>query len=424
MDKRLNIIKSTFLFCIAFTVIYGQRGLRNDKDLKATNIEQFHLMVAPQSYSEDGKIKLTIHVMIPSYALQFVKQNGGFESSFEARIALLNEDGQQIEHKAIQETLKAVDYLETISKSNWYFFEHEFLVHPGKYNVVSEVMDIDTRNSGIRDKEIDLTKFNNDFVLFTPQVMIHYKGSWQGGKKLMPSYKNEISFQQPIVPVVISGKVKKGNYSLHMVLKDADDTTIFSLDSTFINTINHFNHQLELTVEEVQGLRVKLFVDLEQDGKKDQQIIELIIKRPGVSSNIRDVDEAVDQMRYILSNEERSKLSKARKKDKENLFYEFWKDRDPTPETSNNELMDQYYGRVRYANEHFTSFTSGWRTDMGMIYILFGPPDDIERIFMSNNRNAHQNWHYYRINRSFIFYDENGFGDYRLTTPYIFGRAW
>ncbi len=424
MDKRLKIIKLTFLFCIAFTVIYGQRGLRNDKDLKATNIEQFHLMAALQSYSEDGKIKLTIHVIIPSYALQFVKKNGGFESSFEARIALLNEADQQIEHKAIQETLKAVDYLETISKSNWYFFEHEFIVHPGKYNIVSEVMDLDTRNRGVREKKIDLTKFISDFVLFPPQVMIHYKGSWQGGGKFMPSYKNEISFQQPIVPVVISGKVKKGNYSLHMVLKDADDMTIFSLDSTFTNEMDHFNHQLELTVKEVQGLRVKLFVDLEQDGKKDEQMIELIIKRPGVSSNIRDVDEAIDQMRYILSNEERSKLSKARKKDKENLFYEFWKERDPTPETSNNELMDQYYARVRYANEHFTSFTPGWRTDMGMIYILFGPPDDIERIFMSNNRNAHQNWHYYRINRSFTFYDENGFGDYRLTTPYIFGRAW
>ena len=51
-------------------------------------------------------------------------------------------------------------------------------------------------------------------------------------------------------------------------------------------------------------------------------------------------------------------------------------------------------------------------------------PDDIERIFMSSDRNANQTWHYYRINRSFTFYDQNGFGDYRLTTPYITGRAW
>ncbi len=43
---------------------------------------------------------------------------------------------------------------------------------------------------------------------------------------------------------------------------------------------------------------------------------------------------------------------------------------------------------------------------------------------MNNSRNANQTWHYYRINRNFTFYDENGFGDYRLSTPYIYGRAW
>ena len=287
--------------------------MRNKQDLKATNIEQFHLMAVPNAMTEDGKIKLNIHVMIPSYALQFVKENGGFESSFEARISLLNKEGKQIKHEAIQETLKASDYLETVSKSNWYFIEQDFLVEPGKYTIVSEVMDIDTRNRGIREKEIDLTKYVDDFILFPPQVMIHYKGTWQGGKKLMPSYKNEISVQQPTVPVLISGKVQKGEYSLNLEIKDADDVLINKLDSTFTNSIENFSHQLELNLNEVQGLRVKLYVNLLQNDKSDQQLVELKIKRPGVSSNIREVDEAIDQMRYILSNEERSKLNKVRK---------------------------------------------------------------------------------------------------------------
>ena len=420
----MNIIKSIFLFYLALTVANGQRSQRNQHDLKVSNIEQFHLMVAPQASSEKGKIKLNTHVMIPSYALQFVKEDGGFESSFEARISLLDQEGQQIEHKSISQTLKAADYLETVGKSNWYFVEHDFHVGPGKYTVVSEVMDIDTRNRGVREKEVDLSKYKDDFILFPPQVMIHYKGSWQGVKKLMPSYQNEISFQQSFVPVYVSGNVKKDIYTLKLVLKDADGVTVSALDSTFANSEEYFTLQLDLPVKEVQGLRVKLFVDLEQDGLSEQQIIELKIKRPGISAHIRDVDEAIDQMRYILSNDERSELSKVKKKDREQLFYKFWKDRDPAPETSTNELMDQYYSRVRYANDHFTSFTPGWRTDMGMIYILFGPPDDIESIFMNSERNAHQNWYYYRINRSFTFYDENGFGDYRLTTPYIFGRTW
>ena len=412
------------IICLAFACVSAQKNMRGRKDLKVSNIEQFHLMVSPQASSEKGKIKLNAYIMIPSYALQFVKDNGGFKSSFDARIRLLDDEGNQLDNKSISETLLATDYLETIRKSNWYFVEYDFHVKPGKYTIVSEVMDIDTRNSGLREKKVDLSKYKDEFILFPPQVMIDYTGTWQGENRLMPSYQNEISFQQSFIPVYVSGNVKKDNYTLKLVLKDADEVTVSALDSTFTNSEEYFTLQLDLPVEEVQGLRVKLFVDLEQGGFSEQQMIELKIKRPGISAHIRDVDEAIDQMRYILSNDERSELSKVKKKDREQLFYKFWKDRDPAPETSTNELMDQYYSRVRYANDHFTSFTPGWRTDMGMIYILFGPPDDIERIFMNSERNAHQNWYYYRINRSFTFYDENGFGDYRLTTPYIFGRTW
>ena len=38
------------------------------------------------------------------------------------------------------------------------------------------------------------------------------------------------------------------------------------------------------------------------------------------------------------------------------------------------ELIRIYYNRVLYANYYFTSFKEGWRTDRGMIYIIYGPP--------------------------------------------------
>lgn len=424
MDKRLKNIKTVLLIILMLTTVNGQRNMRGKKDLKVSNIEQFHLLVSPQASSKSGKIKLNTHIMIPSFSLQFVKENGGFVSSFEARISLLDEDGQQIDHKSIQETLDAPNYLETVSKSNWFFIEHDFFVDPGKYTIVSEVLDIDTRNYGVREKKVDLTKYTDGLNLYPPLVLANYTGSWQGGEKLMASYQNEITFVQSFVPIKITGNVSTGDYSLKIDLKTSDGDPISSIDTLFTNSEKFFNHQLILPLKEMHGLRAKLYVKLKQENQSEEQMIELKIKRPGVSSHISDVEEAMDQMRYILTSDERAKFSKVKRNDREELFYTFWEKRDPTPETVTNELMDQYYSRVRYTNEHFTSFSPGWRTDMGMIYILFGPPDDIERIFMSSDRNANQTWHYYRINRSFTFYDENGFGDYRLTTPYITGHAW
>jgi hypothetical protein len=81
--------------------------------------------------------------------------------------------------------------------------------------------------------------------------------------------------------------------------------------------------------------------------------------------------------------------------------------------------MDEYYKRVAYAIIHFDSFVDGWETDMGMIYIIFGAPDDIERSVLSQVQNTTEIWYYYQIQESFIFIDKDGFGNFRLSTPFL-----
>jgi GWxTD domain-containing protein len=43
-------------------------------------------------------------------------------------------------------------------------------------------------------------------------------------------------------------------------------------------------------------------------------------------------------------------------------------------ETMTRSNVDEYFKRVEYANERFTSTIEGWRTPMGMIYIICGEP--------------------------------------------------
>jgi len=64
--------------------------------------------------------------------------------------------------------------------------------------------------------------------------------------------------------------------------------------------------------------------------------------------------------------------------ERENFIENFWRRRDPDPDTEENEFRDQYYERIAYANEHFASGIPGWKTDRGRIYITWGKPDEIE----------------------------------------------
>ena len=95
----------------------------------------------------------------------------------------------------------------------------------------------------------------------------------------------------------------------------------------------------------------------------------------------------------------------------------FWARRDPTPDTPRNEAMLDFFRRVRYANTHFSGQTgAGWRTDQGRVYIRYGAPDQVEDRSATFQEPPLQIWHYFAINRRFVFADREGFGRYELVS--------
>ncbi len=82
---------------------------------------------------------------------------------------------------------------------------------------------------------------------------------------------------------------------------------------------------------------------------------------------------------YIISPEEKDVFKKlTTAEEKEKFIEQFWLRRDPTPGTIENEFKEEHYRRIAYANERFASGLPGWKTDRGRIYIMFGPPTEIE----------------------------------------------
>jgi GWxTD domain-containing protein len=144
----------------------------------------------------------------------------------------------------------------------------------------------------------------------------------------------------------------------------------------------------------------------------------VVVRWQGLPRSVKDLDLAIEQIRYIAKDDEFSSLKDAKTADeKQAKFLEFWKKRDPNPNTPRNEKMEEYYARVEYANKHFSHYLEGWRTDMGMIFIIFGPPNNVDRHPFEVDSKPYEIWAYYELNYSIVFVDETGFGDYRLQTP-------
>ncbi len=86
-----------------------------------------------------------------------------------------------------------------------------------------------------------------------------------------------------------------------------------------------------------------------------------------------------EDVAYIISDEERKAFKQLNTdEERQNFVEQFWLRRDPTPDTEENEFKEEHYRRIAYANEHYASGIPGWKTDRGRIYIVYGPPDEIE----------------------------------------------
>jgi GWxTD domain-containing protein len=138
---------------------------------------------------------------------------------------------------------------------------------------------------------------------------------------------------------------------------------------------------------------------------------------------------------YIITDDERKAFKKLQTDEEREAFIEeFWRRRDPDPDTDENEYREEYYERIAYVNEHFSSGIPGWKTDRGRIWIMYGKPDERETHPMGGPYSRmpwegggdtttypFERWFYRYIagvgsGIELEFVDPTGTGEYRLST--------
>ncbi len=101
---------------------------------------------------------------------------------------------------------------------------------------------------------------------------------------------------------------------------------------------------------------------------------------------------------------------------KAQFLIRFWRDRDPTPATEQNEYLEQVQQRYRYANEHFGWGTEeGWANERGRVLIQYGMPDEISRHHSEAETVPYEIWIYSQERRhDFVFADLQSNGHFVL----------
>ena len=122
MKKYYIAISSVFLYMLSMDYAFSQNRSR---DKKIPLLRQYTFSTFPVADSNSDSIRILSYLVVPNKVLKFIKKSGSFETSYQAKITLKKNKGEQVGRKSWSNTLKTNDYLESTSDkiSTIHFYE-------------------------------------------------------------------------------------------------------------------------------------------------------------------------------------------------------------------------------------------------------------------------------------------------------------
>ncbi len=362
--------------------------------------------------------------------LTFIKSDtSGFDTQFEMLFAIYDEKGNVVVSRTVNRKINVKNFEMTNSREHAVVIKEEFKLLPGEYSLLAKSTDLITNKSAKRKIKFKFKAFSDKPIalgslLFLQSVKLDSNGQVIDFE---PTFSNNFTVKSGKFYIYYDVYVKDLNQpvTLHYIFKGEKRRSkkkITEIDSTITvaPTQHIFTQLFELHRERLKRNKYLLTVEAIVGKKKAETSQSFSFFWSNVPSTQEDIDLALRQMSYILNPDTLKKYLNASLEEKKAFFERYWKERDPDPTTAKNELKDEYFRRVNYANTHFSTMTQdGWETDRGRILIKFGFPDDIERHPFEIDSPPYEIWQYYNLRKTFLFVDYTGFGDYRLDPRYF-----
>jgi len=371
--------------------------------------------------------RLDVFSMVGYDALSFVKQNDLYYASYEQTISIFDSAGSLVSEKLWTEEVKGVSFDQSVSTQAYSVTQRVFALAPGKYSIVSTVRDNESKITRRIARQILVSNFSLPAFSLS-DIMLLNRITVQGEKRsILPNITSNVGDLPEPFHVYFEAYNRTKIDSVRFTVTVLSEKGERKLEADTVTDLHEGKNEKILRIDHT-SLPLgdyRMFIRAYPPAQKP--VIEsdylgvtnraFLIRWRGLPKSLKDLDVAIDQLRYITKDDEWSRLKEAKTpEEKQARFLEFWKKRDPNPSTPRNERMEEFYQRVEYANKHFSHYTEGWRTDMGMIYLIFGPPNNVDRHPFDIDAKPYEVWFYYDLNYSFLFLDQTGFGDYRLLT--------
>lgn len=413
----------------------------------------FYEIDVARFYASEEWTFLEIYFSIPREVLTHKKEENLYKAAFEMGISLFQGDSL-LSQKTIQ-NVDPVDSLDEIKQGQRLFNAFSVYLKEGTYKLRTRVTDLQKMQGGWHEMELKIAPFSvNELDLSDIQLSTRiYRDTTKSiftknGFRILPNpgglygielpvlyYYSEIYNLSPLeadkdssYTVQLTILDSKGNAVKEKPLKTKTraGTSVVEVGKINVAGLTSDNYTLQLAVTD-QGTekyvsKEKFFTVyrhadfIQKGGEKPSETGETLTDE-FAGLNEAELDSTFELCHYITTSKERRQYKKLDLKGKRAFMKDFWRKHDTNPLTEFNEYKQDYYQRVAMANARFSgTFKKGWKTDMGLIYIKYGEPDEIERFPYSMDKKAYEIWHYYSIEGGvyFVFVDIRNMNEMQL----------
>ena len=380
-----------------------------------------------------GTPEVRVDYRLARSELLFERKPDGYHAAYEVRIIVSNEKGnKQVAGDGFTRVLHVPRYADTIVQGEDIVDHLTFQVPPGSYVVEVLVTDLTAERTSSTSVPVEVPGVAGEIWITDLSVgiaRVDSSGHAPDPESLDPNPSRR--FAENVTRFAATGEIvdnrplgaPDSTYKLRYRIQSDLDSEIARGDTSIARRGARTRFVIRPNLGLLSPGSYRLVLDLlsplvTPKGKKKPTPIRrekpFTVEQSAVTATL-DPRTTLEVLRYIARDEELKEMDGLRTQEEKKAFWEaFWLRRDPGPETPQNEAMEEFYKRVRYADQHFGVGGVGWKTDMGRIYIQFGQPDEIVRNPFRFDGPPEEIWYYYRERKTFYFVDRDGFSRYEL----------
>lgn len=378
-------------------------------------------------YSTEGtKSRVDIYVEVPFSKMEFKRSKTDksvFVSKFDLTIDVLDNSGQVVYNNVSKEEVTTRETGQEYLIDNSQILTRNLFLAPGEYQVKVSMFEQSSKNRSESEKKITVRDFAS-MPLSISDVMIVSKMTSETGKKVItPDVGRNVGAMDTFyLFYYIYKNGDEQNIDVNCRILDQDNKEVYKTTETIDlsgGTLMQNQVFMPVPTDKFNFGKFTIEITAASSGNSASEKTTFENVNPDFPMALKNIDDLADQLRYIAKDDELDYIKEGKNDfEKQKRFISFWDKKDPSPGTKRNEVMQEYYKRIRAADKLFsTTYTPGWKTDMGMVFIIYGQPDNVDRHPYEMDTKPYEVWDYYTANKQFVFVDNTGFGDYRLVTP-------